>query len=304
MISERVEMPDTKYCKRDVLQSIINAYSDAFDENQKNDSKSLHEEIEICNQFSSRIALQIKAKRESIGKYAIPCYDRLSKRVNKLKDGREIIDRSIHEIKNNTDFRIVMILESPGRCEYSGVFPGKENVRPQPANVEKGGTTGRNILNSFVPSLVCGEFDKWRIGLINPVQYSCSLGGKLSTERKNEVFTALFQDSKFEADFVRRLGMMCQVDKFIVINCCTSPNSLLIDDVLKHKEITFIKMAHPSSTCFIKQCAENTLKNCNSCCKTVFSKPNGRAYISFGRTLSVDMLINAIRHRTRRILSK
>ena len=138
MISERVEMPDTKYCKRDVLQSIINAYSDAFDENQKNDSKSLHEEIEICNQFSSRIALQIKAKRESIGKYAIPCYDRLSKRVNKLKDGREIIDRSIHEIKNNTDFRIVMILESPGRCEYSGVFPGKENVRPQPANVEKG----------------------------------------------------------------------------------------------------------------------------------------------------------------------
>ena len=304
MITEEVEMADTKYCTRDVLQGVISAYSDVFDENQKRTKISLSDEVEICGQFSSRIPFQITASKEDVGKYAIPCYDRLSKRINLLRGGRDIIDKSIQEIPDNADSRIIMILESPGRCEYSDVVPGKGTIRPQPANVEKGGTTGRNILNSFVPSLAGDKFDKWRIGLINPIQYSCSLGGKLSSDRKNEVFTELFQEAKFRNDFVRRLGIMCQVDEFVVINCCTSPNSMLVDAVLKNKEIAFIKMAHPSSHCFIRQCKENTSKNCNSCCKTVFYKYDGKKYMSFDRTLSVNMLLNAIQYRSCRVLSK
>lgn len=303
-ITEGIEMADKKYCRRDVLQGVISAYSDVFDENQRRTKISLGDEVEICGNFSSRIPFQITALNGDVGKYAIPCYDRLSKRINLLRGCGEIIDKSIQEIPDNADSRIIMILESPGRCEYSNVVPGKETIRPQPANVETGGASGRNILNSFVPSLVGDKFDMWRIGLINPIQYSCSLGGKLSTERKNEVFTELFQTAKFRKDFVRRLDIMCQVDEFLVINCCTSLNSILVDAVLKDKEISFIKMAHPSSHCFIRQCKENTSKNCNCCCKTVFYKPDSKAYISFDRTLSIDMLINAIQHGTRRSLSK
>lgn len=101
-----------------------------FDENQRRTKISLGDEVEICGNFSSRIPFQITALNGDVGKYAIPCYDRLSKRINLLRGCGEIIGKSIQEIPDNADSRIIMILESPDRCEYANVVPGEETIRP------------------------------------------------------------------------------------------------------------------------------------------------------------------------------
>ena len=94
--------------------------------------------------------------------------------------------------------------------------------------------------------------DGWRIGLINPIQYSCSFGGNLSKRTKDRLFKKLITQKAFEDSFEKRLKEMCR-GRYILLNCCTSKNS--IDGRLENFGYKkYIKMSHPSSPSFKQQC--------------------------------------------------
>ena len=74
--------------------------------------------------------------------------------------------------RNDKASTIIMILESPDVSEYkNATTPG---TTAEPAR----GRTGKEIRKHLGEQLMAdNDFKQWRIRLINPVQYSCSLGG-------------------------------------------------------------------------------------------------------------------------------
>lgn len=258
--------------------------------------QDVHDECYLKDKMQKAFLKTIKVEANDflsaeIGKYAIPCKDRISVciREMQLKDDKgnvqpiQLEDASY--VCDTNNLLIVFILESPGKEEYNCK---KVKEWPEPAR----GQTGRNINQYFVP-LVKKCFKNWRIGLINPIQYSCSLGNILPTTIKDRVFGDLFNDG-IKDDFVDRFELMCKCNECIIVNCCTSCNSSKIDDVLRSKKIPFLKMAHPSSLCFTKQCGENEGFNCSSRCKIILHMPTGQSYVTSEVMLSVDALKNAI----------
>ena len=258
--------------------------------------QSVHDDCFLKDKMQETFVKTIKVAANKflsgeMRKYAIPCIDRISVRISemKLKDGKEHIQpiqlEDVSYVCGTNDQLIVFILESPGKEEYTCK---KVKGWPEPAR----GQTGRNINRYFVP-LAEKSFKNWRIGLINPIQYSCSLGNMLPTTIKDRVFSDLFNDG-IEDDFVDRLELMCKCNEYIIVNCCTSCNSSKIDDILRSKQIPFLKMAHPSSPCFTKQCRENAGFNCSSSCKIVLHIPREQSYVTSEVMLSADALEKAI----------
>lgn len=188
-------------------------------------------------------------------KFATRCEDRVSKKIKYLSeknDKGEILPVEIDDnvcVCENIDPTIILILESPGKDEYDS---SSAEMRLAPAR----GPMGRNINAYFIPLLKSDKehrFDEWRIGLINPIQYSCSFGGMLPTKRKENIFNDLFCDP-IKDDFVRRLNIMRRSKEYIVMNCCTKAGSSMIDNILESNSIPFIKMPHPSSRWFAVKC--------------------------------------------------
>lgn len=226
-------------------------------------------------------------------KFETRCEDRVSKKIKYLS--KENIKGEIQPVElddnvavcENTDPTIVIILESPHKDEYAS---SKTEKRPAPAR----GTTGRNINQYFISLLKSDKelsFGDWRVGLINPIQYSCSFGGILPTKRKEDVFNTLFCGAIMD-DFVCRLDLMRKRKKTIVINCCTKNNSSEIDDVLKSNSISFIKMAHPSSRLFVEQC--HCVSSGEHICERKIEFSVSSASKSFRDTLSIEKMRNMI----------
>lgn len=102
---------------------------------------------------------------------------------------------------------IVIVLESPHVAEYIGDY-----VSPAL------GTTGRNLgkhLHSVLSGVVSN--DKYRIILMNSVQYQCSLGEKPGMYRDN-MWLKLWFKEKMNNDFVKRLQ---SYKPDIIFNFCT-----------------------------------------------------------------------------------
>lgn len=117
------------------------------------------------------------------------------------------------------------------------------------------------IMEHLVKRLKSDEyFKQWRIALINPIQYSCSLGGLLLSSRKNEVFASLFTGDIVEC-FKRRLNAIKKDGDYAIINCCTKEGHDEINEILNNQDTYFLSMTHPSSWHYLKdnelQCRVN-----------------------------------------------
>lgn len=149
------------------------------------------------------------------------------------KKGIEVIYdlQSIPNVKKIP--KIIVVLESPHVDEYE-VKPCKKDdgrkcscrdyVRPAPAR----GLTGRNIKHYLPRIFDCDEFKTYKIALINPIQYQCSLGD-LKSGLKDEIFARLLKMPHYKKCFRERFAHVYNPGKDIVVNCCT--------DKLKNKDI-------------------------------------------------------------------
>lgn len=158
---------------------------------------------------------------------------------------------------------IAIVLESPHKNEFFKA--GKKRNLPMPAM----GETGRNI-KDFFPEMLMKyillkndtigaytnstrdiENGKYRIKLVNFIQYQCSLGMK-STMYKEKVLEECLNSKQLLDDFKARLK---NYSPHIVINCCTSGRSNLQDKVQEIiNDIQCIKLIgwHPSYLSFLK----------------------------------------------------
>jgi hypothetical protein len=193
----------------------------------------------------------------------LPCADRLTPTFDNLyndsQNGKPISLAEESIVDTDTASRIVLILESPHTKEYEHVTndsTGNIIGTAEPAR----GDTGININKYFVPLIEKLKLDDWRIGLLNPIQYSCSFGGSLSTKSKNRIFNKLMQQKEFRLSFKKRLQIMCG-NEHILLNCCTYRNNEIIDELLTDFGFnTYVRMSHPSSPKFIQQCARDSRK--------------------------------------------
>jgi hypothetical protein len=97
--------------------------------------------------------------------------------------------------------------------------------------------------------------------LINPIQYSCSLGVLLSSRKKDEMFVSFFNGG-FEECFRKRLIAACRNEQHAVINCCTKVGCCRIAEILKELKLRFLQMSHPSSWNYHYDPLECTINGC------------------------------------------
>lgn len=161
---------------------------------------------------------------------------------------------------------VVIVLESPHTSEYKD----KKSVGPAC------GSTGLNIRRFFLKHFInyCLEIDdgsyglfsrttseiengKYKLVLLNSVQYQCSLGVSLkNNKKKNMVFAKCLENDTFSDDLFNRLRLF---KPDIVINACTGGedgklegNKLLVENIIEKACPKAIKLMsyHPSSTFF------------------------------------------------------
>ena len=188
-------------------------------------------------------------------RYSQRCDDRVSLKICELALCEDIDLISKGEERKDSAPLIILILESPDVKEYKRV--NKKEKVPKPAR----GRTGKEIMKRIVGLLnTVSTFHEWRIALINPIQYSCSFGGLLSSRRKNDVFATLFTGDIVEC-FKRRLNAICCNRDYVILNCCTTEGRDEINKILDSKDISFLSMSHPSSWRYLKdkklQCRVN-----------------------------------------------
>ena len=142
-----------------------------------------------------------------------------------------------NEQYRNCDLPVIaLVIESPHVDEF---FVKQQKVyekrkRPQPAMGDTGENIEKYILGNlakyqcindqkedgayFVTSSRLTQ-GKYRLYLVNAVQYQCSLG-KLG-DAKNKIFHSFFSKKGAQNDFVKRLN---EINPTIIINCCTKGN--------------------------------------------------------------------------------
>lgn len=150
---------------------------------------------------------------------------------------------------------LIIILESPHIDEFDN---DKREIGPAH------GKTGSNIRNLFhcaTRKILVKSGIKYRLILINAVQYQCSLGlgSRANLSQKDDVFDSCWEH-KFigRSDFLNRLNPFISIesDKSIIINCCTKSSnkskaerkqkvSEAIREVVGSK--TFYELSHPSA---------------------------------------------------------
>jgi hypothetical protein len=175
------------------------------------------------------------------------------------KDGEETIYdlQSIPKVKHTP--KIILILESPHKDEYKVKHCSKDSncsyrdyIRPAPAR----GATGKNIKH-YLPEIFASEkFYGYKIALINPIQYQCSLGEN-NKELKNEIFCNLLGMSHYKSCFIERLKCVYNPQTDLLINCCTKgKNRELVWDKIRfvlrdigrgNIKFPLMQMSHPSS---------------------------------------------------------
>ena len=172
------------------------------------------------------------------------------------KKGIEVIHdlQSIPKVKNIP--KIIVVLESPHVDEYE-VKPCKKDegrncpcrdyVRPAPAR----GLTGRNIKHYLSRIFDCDEFKTYKIALINPIQYQCSLGD-LKSGLKDEIFARLIKMPHYKKCFRERFAHVYNPGKDIVVNCCTDKrkNKDIVNECLK--SVMYCKAADERRFCLLE----------------------------------------------------
>ena len=142
------------------------------------------------------------------------------------KEGEAIIHdlQSIPNVKHTP--KIILILESPHKDEYKVKRCSKDSncsyrdsIRPAPAR----GATGKNIKRYLPEIFACEEFKGYKVALVNPIQYQCSLGN-LKLGLKDEIFRVLMsmKRSLYLSCFNERIRFIYNPAHDLVINCCTS----------------------------------------------------------------------------------
>lgn len=122
------------------------------------------------------------------------------------------------------DGLLIMVLESPHRHEFDAHL---KPVAPAQKN------TGRNIGNCMerqhrhMPGIECVASGRYRLVLMNAVQYQCSLGASPTSLFRDYVFREVWE--RFgRADFVERLGMyIAEVQNHLVMICCSKGKTVL-----------------------------------------------------------------------------
>ncbi len=175
------------------------------------------------------------------------------------KEGEEAIHdlQSIPNVKDTP--KIILILESPHKDEYKFKHCSKDSncsyrdyIRPAPAR----GSTGVNIKRYLSEIFACEEFNGYKVALVNPIQYQCSLGEN-DKKLKDDIFCNLLKMSHYKSCFEKRLECVYNPQKDILINCCTKGNNReLVWDKIRfvlrdigrgNIKFPLMQMSHPSS---------------------------------------------------------
>lgn len=157
-----------------------------------------------------------------------------------------IFGKKIGEIDNEEVEHIVIILESPHIDEFF-----KKPYLPAQ------GATGiflKGYLSELLFQLALKDFlpaDRYRIFLINSIQYQCSLGQPTEFFR-DYVWEQMWANDEVREDFERRIE---QVHPSIIINLCTDSKEARRDKVQEsienafksQQKIKFFMGNHPSS---------------------------------------------------------
>lgn len=172
------------------------------------------------------------------------------------KKGIEVIHdlQSIPKVKKIP--KIIVVLESPHVDEYEAKpckkdegrnCPCRDYVRPAPAR----GMTGRNIKHYLPKIFDCEEFKTYKIALINPIQYQCSLGD-LKSGLKDEIFARLIKMPRYKKCFRERFAHVYDPGKDIVVNCCTDKlkNKDIVNECLK--SVMYCKVANERRFCLLE----------------------------------------------------
>ena len=222
-------------------------------ENAKVGGRYIRALRDVLSSFSEVTGCDVSA---DIDKYSRRCDDRVSLKICEMDEkSKELPLLAKSEESDDKLPTIIVILESPDVSEYKKATTSGSTAEPAR------GRTGYAIMEYLVNRLKTDEhFKQWRIALINPIQYSCSLGRLLSPRRKKYVFNSLFTGDIVEC-FKRRLDAMKKNRDYAIINCCTKDGRDKIDEILNNQDTSFLNMTHPSSWHYLKdkelQCRVN-----------------------------------------------
>lgn len=172
---------------------------------------------------------------------ADPCPDKAVATVEFTEEGFRFVDNGKltmtldHSLFTKHDFDksegwdlgedglLIMVLESPHKDEF------KEGKAIAPAQ----GATGRNIgkcmerQHRHLPNLASVASGRYRLVLMNAVQYQCSLGASPTSLFRDHVFRQVWE--RFgKQDFVGRLTKyLAGVENHLVMVCCSKGETVL-----------------------------------------------------------------------------
>lgn len=181
---------------------------------------------------------------------------------------KEKRDEADKQYKNCDLPVIALVMESPHVSEFfvkqQKVY--EERKPPRPAMGDAGENLEKYILGNlakyrcindqkedgayFVTSTRLTQ-GKYRLYLVNAVQYQCSLGE--SGDAKDEIFNKFFSRKDAQKDFVKRLN---DINPTIIINCCTKgykdENRMMVQKVINKNFAQCQRLIgiHPSSAHF------------------------------------------------------
>jgi hypothetical protein len=188
------------------------------------------------------------------------------------KKNREKLDQDLRDSYASLP-TIILVLESPHKDEYDHAL--RQAIGPAVGHT---GMQIRNILLSnileYEMPVVCQNTStllvthrrrkkihggRYRILLVNAIQFQCSLGAEPRLYRDN-LFAAMW-NGLGKADFCNRIeAYKNQFHVAVVINGCTDlicNNSKYkhavqdeIESIFDHKQFLLLECAHPSSACF------------------------------------------------------
>ena len=163
--------------------------------------------------------------------------------------------------------KIILVLESPHIDEFylrrcSTLKDCKCFINPLPAPAS--GRTGENTKHYLPHIFNTTIFNEYKVAIINPIQYQCSLGQPTSSKesKKNEAFFKLLSLENFAygANFKKRIKNAYNPSTDLIVCCCTDGNAKyensklvisLINKVLSEikgqKKFPLLKIGHPCS---------------------------------------------------------
>ena len=248
------------YCKISAEFSILDNSLDTF----RQDLSSFEEKYKKRKSPKEILERKIESRRcpDALSMYKIGAIkkdkvDSMTLQVIKKGEAKILDLQSIPNIKSIP--KIILVLESPHIDEYRVKSCSKDNncsaidfVRPAPAR----GVTGVNI-KGYLPKIFASEeFKEYKVAIVNPIQYQCSLGGN-DKKLKDEFFCNLLRIPKYESCFRNRLELVYNPQNDLLINCCTKGDNrkLVWDKILlvwrgirgENAKFPLLQMNHPSS---------------------------------------------------------